>query len=156
MTDSTNFKTLVDVVIKAECAGTPRNELILDLGPTPQHLLDCGFNQHTIVVKAATIGKMFFDHGITQGVIERLPSIIQTPDQIFTSSTTSGSAVIFTYEVKGSSPIIIAIHKDKTIGRQSVNLIASMYAKTGPYPRPRWIRDGLLLWDSAQGGVDAP
>ncbi len=99
---------------------------------------------------------MFFDHGITQGVIERLPSIIQTPDQIFTSSTTSGSAVIFTYEVKGSSPIIIAIHKDKTIGRQSVNLIASMYAKTGPDPRPRWIRDGLLLWDSAQGGVDAP
>lgn len=156
MTYTTNFKTLVDVVIKAECSGSPRNELVLDLGPTPQHLIDCNFNQHNVVVKAATIGKMFFDHGLTQGIIERLPSLIQTPDQIFTSFTTSGSAVIFTYELKGSHPIIIAVHKDKTIGRQSVNLVASMYAKTGPDQRPKWIQDGLLLWDSAKGGVVAP
>lgn len=156
MTDTNNFKTLVDVVIKAECSGAPRNELVLDLGPTPQHLIDCGFNQHNVFVKAATIGKMFFDHGLAQGVIERLPSLIQTPEQIFTSTTTAGSAVIFTFEVKGSSPIIIAIHKDKMIGRQSVNLVASMYAKTGPDQRPKWIRDGLLLWDVSKGGVIGP
>lgn len=152
MSDSPNFKTLVDVVIKAETAGTPRNEIILDLGPTPQHLIDCGFSQLEIVVKAATIGKMYFDHCIAHGVIERLPALIQSPSQIFKSATTNESAVIFTYEVKGSSPIIIAIHKNKSVGRRTVNLIASMYAKTGPDPREAWKKGGLLLWEAEQDG----
>lgn len=150
MSDAPNFKTLVDVVIKAETTGTPRNELILDLGSTPQHLIDCGFSQLEIIVKAPTIGKMYFEHCIAQGIIERLPALIQTPSQIFKSATTADSAVVFTYEVKGSAPIIIAIHKDKKVGRRTVNVVASMYAKTGPDPRKAWEKQGLLLWEAEQ------
>lgn len=143
-----NYKALVAVLINSEVAGKPQHEVILELGPTPDILVQHGFPQLPLVLKAKNISKMFFDHGMTKGLIERIPDLIANPKAIY-KSTTTGS-VLVTFEVKGmqSAPIIIAIHPNKTIGRNRItNEVASMYAKTGPNPEIRWRQDGLLIWE---------
>lgn len=62
-----NFKTLVGVVLQAEMEGKPRHELLLELGPTPPAVIQAGgqrFNGLDLVLKAKTVGKMHFDHGV--------------------------------------------------------------------------------------------
>ncbi len=145
-----NFKTLVQLVIEAEMKGTPRNELILELGGTPKLLIDLGFPDLPLIVKAATIGKMCFDHGINTGTIERLPKLVRSPTHVFKSTSKhveDKSAVLITVEFKNFNPIIIAIHKHKKVGRSLVNEVASMYAKEGPNPIDKWTKDGLLMWE---------
>lgn len=103
----TNYETLVDLVIKAETAGKPRHELVLDVGDTPAFLLALNFAPLRVVIKAKTVGKVFFDHGLTQGQIERIPVMLGNPKAIYKSATRPGSVVVLTYEIKGGAPIII-------------------------------------------------
>jgi len=145
----TNYETLVDLVVKAEVDGKPRHELVLEVCATSQRLLDVGFPDLRIVIKAKTIGKIFFDHGLTQGQIERIPAMLEAPQAIYTSASHSESVVVFTYESNAGSPIIIPVARDRQVGRGPlVNEVTSMYGKTGPDPRPRWRAEGLLLWES--------
>jgi hypothetical protein len=144
----TNYETLVDLVIKAETAGKPRHELLLDVCATPAFLLALKLSPLRIVIKAKTVGKAFFDHGLTQGQIERVPAMLGNPKAIYKSATRPGSVVVLTYEIKGGSPIIVPIAKDQAIGRGPlVNEVSSVYAKTGPDPTPGWKAQGLLLWE---------
>lgn len=142
-----NFKTLVNLVLAAEMQGLARPELILEVGPTPQLLLDNGFPPLPLIVKATTIGKIAFDHGITTSIIERIPKLIAAPSHLFRSATGLGGAVLVTIENKNGAPIIIALHPSKRVGRRVVNEVASMYAKEGPDPISKWSRQGLLLWE---------
>ena len=145
----TNYETLIDVVIKAETAGKPRHELVLDVCATPEFLLTYGFSPWRLVIKAKTIGKVFFDHGLTQGQIERIPVMLDKPKALYTSATRPGSVVILTFETKAGSPLIVPIAKNQTIGRGPlVNEVSSVYAKTGPDPTPSWKAQGLLLWEA--------
>ena len=129
----TNFETLVNLVICAEKESKPRHELVLHIGLTPERLVGLGFNALTLVVKAKTIGKMFFDHGLTQGQIERIPAMLEVPQAIYRSDTHPTNMVVLTYELKAGSPIIIPIARDRQVGRGPlVNEVVSMYAKTGP------------------------
>jgi hypothetical protein len=75
----TNFETLVNLVIHAETEGKPRHELVLSVGLTPEILVKLGFDALRLVVKAKTIGKMFFEHGLTQGLIEKFPRCSKRP-----------------------------------------------------------------------------
>lgn len=62
-----NFSTLVSIIIQAELHGE-KHELkrVLDIGPTPQILIKkAGFEDLDMVVKASTICKICFDHGIS-------------------------------------------------------------------------------------------
>lgn len=73
MSTNQNFKTLVGVVIQAEMDGNPRHELLLELGPTPASIIQAGgaiFHGLDLVLKAKTVGKMHFDHGVSRGLIE--------------------------------------------------------------------------------------
>ncbi len=152
-TDS-NFKTLVGVIIQAEMDGKPRHELLLELGPTPKHILQAGgvrFENLDLVIKAKTVGKMHFDHGVSRGMIERLPEILETPKAIYhsASGTPGGSVVVMTFEVQRGYPLIVPIHAKKPIGRNRFcNEVASMYAKEGPNPEDKWEKAGLLIWKS--------
>jgi hypothetical protein len=56
--------------------------MVLNIGLTPERLVGLGFDALTLVVKAKTIGKMFFDHGLTQGQIERIPPCSKDPGDI--------------------------------------------------------------------------
>lgn len=145
----TNYETLVDVCVKAEVAGTPRHELVLNIGPTPAVLLSLGFQQRSMVIKAKTVGKIFFDHGIVQALIERIPALLDGPQCIYRSATRADSVVVLTYEMKGTAPIMLAVARDAQIGRGPlVHEVSSMYGKEGPDPRRKWQAQGLLLWQA--------
>jgi Phage MuF-C-terminal domain len=113
----TNFETLVDVIICAEKEGSPRHELILSIGSTPERRVGLGFQDLRLAVKAKTIGKMFFEHGLTQGLIEKIPTILEAPKAIYRSDTHPTNMVVLTYELKAGAPIIIPIARDRQIGR---------------------------------------
>jgi hypothetical protein len=142
-----NYETLVDFVIRAEISGKARHELVLDVCRTPKILLDLGASPLNLVIKAKTISKVFFDHGLTQRQIAGIPGMLEKPQQIFMSASHADSVVVFTYETHAGSPIMIPIAQDRQIGRSLVNEVVSMYAKTGPDPRPRWRAQGYLLWE---------
>lgn len=152
MSDNTNFKTLVGVIIQAEVDGNPRHELVLELGETPAYIIQncAGFTQLDLVMKARNIGKMFFDHGMKKGVIERLPDILAKPKAVYKSASpqVKDASVIMTYETHNGFPIIVALHPGKMVGRRIVNEVASMYFKEGPNPEMKWRSAGLLLWEA--------
>lgn len=152
MSENTNFKTLVGVIIEAEMAGRPRHELLLELGETPAYILQhCeGFAALDMVLKAKNLGKMVFDHGMKKGMIERLPEILAKPKALYKSASThvKDASVIMTFETHNGFPIIIAVHPGKLIGRRQVNEVASMYFKEGPNPEVKWKSAGLLLWEA--------
>lgn len=152
MSIDSNFKTLIGVIIQAEMEGKPRHELLLELGPTPQHIIQSGgvnFEGLDLVIKAKTVGKMHFDHAVPRGVIERLPEILDTPKAIYHSASGAvGSAVVvMTFETQRGYPLIVPIHAKKPIGRNRFcNEVTSMYAKEGPNPEEKWVKAGLLIW----------
>jgi hypothetical protein len=147
MTD-TNFRTAIHLILQACIDGRPKNEAVLNLGVTPQLLLDNGFPELPLSIKGATIDKAHFDHGITRGVLERLPDIVASPKALYKSATVLGSAVVITFEMKGGSPILIPIHANKSVGRSCANVVASVYAKEATI-EARWKGDGLLLWEKS-------
>ena len=144
----TNYESLVDVVIRAEKEGKPRHELVLEIGPTPSLLVGLGVKPHRMVIKAKTVGKIFFDHCLTQRQIEKIPTMLNQPRAIFKSANPdTTNVVVLTFEFDQGAPVIIPIARDRQIGRGDVtNEVVSMYAKTGPDPVPGWLRGGLQLW----------
>lgn len=154
MSTDSNYKTLVGVVIQAEVDDKPRHELLLELGATPKTILQAGGQQFAdldLVIKAKTIGKMYFDHHVPKGTIERLPEILQLPKAIYQSASgvKGGSIVVMTFEIQRGFPLIVPIHANKQVGRDRFcNEVASVYAKEGPNPEEKWEKAGLLLWKS--------
>ncbi len=146
-----NFSTLVDTLIKDEVKGITHHELVVELGDTPELLQKyAGFDPLRLVIKAKAISKIHFDHGIVVSQIKRIPSLIVNPKALYKSANRADSAVVLTFELKQNVPIIIAIHKNKRIGRLDVvNECVSMYAKEGPDPESKWEGSGLLLWKSS-------
>jgi len=144
-----NFSSLVSVLIQDEMRGIPHHERILEMGQTPEVLVTyAGFSKLDLVVKGKAISKMCFDHGISTPIIQRLPNLVINPKAIYLSASHPDSTVVFTFESHLGSPIIIPIHKDRSVGRSRVcNEILSMYGKQGPDPEAKWKRDGLLLWE---------
>jgi hypothetical protein len=89
-----SYETLVDLVIKAEVEGKPRHELVLDVCQTPGCLLSIGFAPLRVAIKAKTIGKIFFDHCLTQKQIERIPAMLVGPQTIYRSETQPENVVV--------------------------------------------------------------
>lgn len=145
-----NYTTLIDVLIKDECAGTPRHEQILLLGSTPEYLIrHVGFPELDLAIKGSVISKAYFDHGITTSLLKRMPEIVSVPKCVFRPADTrfQDSVVVLTFEVKGVHPIIIPIRQNQHVGRgKCFNLISSIYGKEGPDPEKKWTDSGLLLW----------
>jgi len=146
-----NYTSLVDFVIKEEMKGRPRHEQVLLLGPTPSYLVDkAGFPALELAIMGRVIGKAYFDHGITKSILKRLSVIADNPKCLFQSanSTQTDSVVVLTFELKGETPIVVPIRKNRRIGRLSTyNLITSVYGKEGPDPEVKWKEQGLLLWE---------
>lgn len=129
--------------------GLPIHEYVLELGVTPDLLISkAGFEQLELAIKASTIAKICFDHGIPTSMIKRLPDIIQNPKSIYNSATHPDSVVVVTFEIKGNeNPVIIPIKRNVSIGRNSkYNLVTSAYGKEGSNPEAKWAKDGLLVW----------
>jgi hypothetical protein len=144
-----NYTTLVDIIIQNEAAGTPKHQPVLLLGETPDYLIqNAGYAQLPMAITGNVISKVHFDHGITKGIIKKLPEILANPKALFKSANVqqTDSVVVLTYEIKGFSPIVIPIVKNREIGRIQYNLVTSVYAKEGEDPELKWHKQGLLLW----------
>jgi hypothetical protein len=72
----------------------------------PGRLVGLGFDALTLVVKAKTIGKMFFEHGLTQGQIARMPAMLEAPRAIYRSDMHPTNMAVLTYDLKAGFPII--------------------------------------------------
>lgn len=147
-----NYSTLIDLLIKAEVAGTPRHETILLLGQTPDCLVrTAAFPALPLAIQGSTVSKAFFDHGITLSFLQRLPDILQRPKCLFrpANPAQADSVVVLTFELKGFTPIIVPVRQNRTLGRrQQLNVVTSVYGKEGPDPEARWKAQGLLLWQA--------
>ncbi|MCG7929957.1 MAG: hypothetical protein N0E44_07895 [Candidatus Thiodiazotropha lotti] len=147
-----NYGSLVDLLIKDEMHGNPQHERVLLLGETPEYLRHhASFDELTLVTTGKVIGKAHFDHGITASMLKRLPQLVNNPKCVFDPANPMHrhSVVVLTFELKGSSPIIIPIRRNVRIGRsQQFNLVTSVYGKEGPDPETKWKAENLLIWES--------
>jgi len=155
-----HYSTLIDLLIKAEIAGTPKHEAILLLGETPDYLIrTAAFPTLPLAIQGSTISKAFFDHGITLSFLQRLPDVLRQPKCVFRSANPAqeDSVVVLTFELKGFAPVIVPIRQDRMVGRrQRLNLVTSVYGKEGPDPEARWKAQGLLLWQPVYTGCLVP
>lgn len=142
-----NFAVAIQLLLQASIDGKPRHEAVLEVCATPQYLLDAGFPDLKIVVKGKTVDKAHFDHGITKGMLERLPDLIQAPKALYRSATHPDSAVVVSFEQRGGSPILLPMHKQAAVGREHRNVVASVYCKEATV-EARWQKQGLLLWSA--------
>lgn len=146
-----NYSTLVDLIIKEELQGKPSHERLIKLGKTPNYLIDhAGFPALELAIKGSVITKACFDHGIATSMLKRLPDIVANPKCLFKSaSRPEESVVVLTFEVKGKAelPIIVPISRNMSVGRENVNLVASIYGKEGPNPEQKWKTQGLLIYE---------
>lgn len=154
-----NYRVALQLILKSMIDGYEANKLvnhslIINLGPTPEILLQYGYNQLPIVITGKVIDKSFFDHAVTKPVLERAYKFIESPKAIYLSNNDDapGSTVLMSYELnKANDPLIIAIHPNKQLGRreQLYNNVASIYYKQGN-PEVRWKKLNLLLWEAFQ------
>ncbi len=151
------FKTALGLLIKSmmhdgNTKQQTNHQVILPIGQTPQVLLDLGMPDLQMSILGKVVDKVFFEHGIPKGTIERLYSLLEAPKAVFKGHQDNPGSAVLTFEVKNMAPIIIAIHPNKQMGGRvgtAYNNIASMYAKAtraGESIEDRWTREGLLLW----------
>lgn len=128
--------------------GNPRHEAVLNVGSTPAILVSHGLPELPLTITGKTVDKIFFDHGIKKGLIERLHSLISSPQTIYKAAPPHhAGSVVVTLEMHKGCPVIISIRASKQFGRNVyANEITSMYAKEGGSFEKRWAADGLLIW----------
>jgi hypothetical protein len=144
-----NYRVAVRLILQASQNGTPHHEHVIVLGQTPKILVDIGFAPLLLAIKAKTIDKAHFDHGMTAGMLERLYELIDKPKAIYRSATLGDGHVVVTFQTKGVDllPVVVAIHSNKAIGRAPVvNEVASLYAKNNPNIEALWSSQGLRVW----------
>jgi len=144
-----NYKAALQLILKACQDGKPQHEAVLVVcDVSPQYLVDAGFPQLRIAIKGRTVDKAHFDHGVTKGILERLGDMIHHPRALYRSASHPDSAVVVSFELKGSSPLLVPLHRDQQIGRSDrYNTVASVYAKEAAI-EARWQAKGLLLWSA--------
>jgi Phage MuF-C-terminal domain len=145
MHTNNNFAVAIQLLLQASVEGKPKHEAVLEVCSTPQYLLDAGFPDLKVVIKGKTVDKAHFDHGITRGMLERLPDMVLTPKALYRSATHPDSAVVVSFEQKDGSPILVPMHKQAPVGRETRNVVASIYCKEATV-EARWQKEGLLLW----------
>ncbi|SDH06824.1 MULTISPECIES: hypothetical protein [unclassified Duganella] len=148
------FKTALGLLLKSmtqddEAKQKSNNQVILPIGKTPQVLLDLGMPDLQLAITGKVVGKVYFEHGIPKGTLERIYAMLEMPKAVFKGHLDNPGSAVLTYEVKNMAPIIIAVHPNKQMGRLSYNNVASVYAKSTAGRESiedRWTREGLLLW----------
>lgn len=162
--ENPTFKAALGLLIKSMTHDGPakqkaNHQLILPIGPTPKVLRDLGMPDLQLAISGKVVDKVFFEHGIPKGTLERVYSMLETPKAIFKGNLGNPGSAVITYEVKNGAPIIIAVHPNKQMGRVAYNNVASMYAKSsrpGETIEQRWTKEGLLLWEADAASTAVP
>ncbi|MGE4242321.1 hypothetical protein [Ramlibacter sp.] len=142
------YVVAIQLLLKECQAGRPSHERVLVVSRTPECLIECGFSQLPLVVTGKVVDKAHFDHGVTKGVLERLPLLVENPRAIYASASQELAAVVVTLEVKGGNNIVVPVHRDRQVGRHPArfNVIASVYDKRAEVEAGLRSK-GLLLWE---------
>lgn len=149
-----NFRVALGLMLKSmaeayEINRSKNHQIILNLGPTPQVLVDVGLSQLPIGITGKVVDKCYFDHAITKSMLEKMYQIISTPRALYRSYDPKDACVIMSYEFKGADPLIAALHPNRQLAgrRNCYNSVASFYFKEND-PETRWKKDGLLFWEA--------
>lgn len=106
------------------------NDVIFNLGQTPQAIQNIGAKPLPVLVTGKTLSKAFFDHGIVLRLLSQIPDWLDKPVQIYRSATVAkGSVVVLSSSFKNGDPIIVPIEMDTYIDRLPTNRIKSVYTK---------------------------
>lgn len=143
-----NYKVAIDLFISSLHAGDARHEILIDLGSTPQVLIDSGLPELRLGITGKVIDKVYYDHGVTKGKLQALPSMLATPKAIYRSDHPHPpGSVVVTFESQNGDPLIVSIKANARHGRSDCyNLVTSVYGKGGDF-QEAWKRNGLLLWE---------
>ena len=57
----TNFKAAVQLILQASAEGKPKHEVVLNLGATPQFLIDNGFPELPLSIKGKPVAMIYAD-----------------------------------------------------------------------------------------------
>ena len=151
-----NFRVALNLMLKSmtdayEINQVRNHQIGLQLGPTPQILIDAGLPQLPVGLTGKVVDKCFFDHGITKSMLEKIYHVISVPRALYKSRNPADATVVMSYEIRGANPLIAAIHPNKQLAgrRDFYNNIASYYFKENN-AEVRWKNDGLLLWEALQ------
>lgn len=147
-----NYKTALNVFIKSIQTGTKFHEYELEVGKTPEVLLNLGVPDLPMIIGVKVIDKCYFEHGVPEATLGRLYDLIANPTSIYKSDSPHldhsqvNAIVVVTVETKNGNPLLIAVHINKTVGRRQVNQICSVYDKKKEVVE-KWRDKGLVLWD---------
>lgn len=124
---------------------------VLDLGITPQAMIDAGADRLPLVITQKALRHVAEErkgHGIKPTKLIRLPYLLADPLAIYQSSSEpDGQVIVINLSHEGSS-LVVAVHLNKREARREVNAIKSVYSKDSSFGR--WSDAGLLLYDGAQ------
>ena len=123
-------------VVDDALGGKLHHRAILQVGKTPDLLIDVGLPDLPLIMEKGTLDKVLGIaakrnniHGLTKDQVARLYEQLSDPLAVLKSASSPNSFVVLTEMLEGGSPIIAAIHADLREGRIFVNEVASAYGK---------------------------
>ena len=124
------YRTAIDAVF----SGNYPSGKTIQIGETPEILLQYGASQHPLTMKQSTAYKIAYpqgyfggQHNLGMSVLKQLPYQVIDPIAILRSNTQDNSLVLLTQWKDGDKDVIIPIHLDSQGTVEIENKIASAY-----------------------------
>lgn len=126
------YRSVIDSVF----SGDYPSESVIQMGETPEILLQYGASQHPLTLTQNTAYKIAYPQGYFGGkhnmgmsVLKQLPYQIADPVAILKSTSQPDSLIVLTKWKDGNTDVIVPIHLNKHGVIEPENRIASVYGK---------------------------
>ena len=126
-----DFAKAVDDVFNSSETRFDNNRWI-ELGTTPEALIQSGITDEPMYINFAKIGKIKNDHPeMTADVLKQIPKELNNPVAVFknTKGKSNSYVVLTELAVKGNERVIAALHADQEINGLVFHKLASAYGK---------------------------
>ena len=128
----TRYRSVIDSVF----SGDYPSQSIIQMGETPEILLQYGASQHPLTLTQNTAYKIAYlegyfggKHNLGMSVLKQLPYQIADPIAIIKSTSQPDSLIVLTKWKDGNADVIVPIHLNKRGVIEAENRIASAYGK---------------------------
>ena len=128
-----DFAKAVDDVFNSSETRFDNNRWI-ELGTTPEALIQSGITEEPMYINFAKIGKIKNDHPeMTADVLKQIPKELNNPVAVFknTKGKSNSYVVLTELVVKGNERVIAALHADQEMNGLVFHKLASAYGKDG-------------------------
>lgn len=128
-----DFAKAVDDVFNSSETRFDNNRWI-ELGTTPEALIQSGITEEPMYINFAKIGKIKNDHPeMTADVLKQIPKELNNPVAVFknTKGKSNSYVVLTELAVKGNERVIAALHADQEMNGLVFHKLASAYGKDG-------------------------